>query len=250
MMHYGRILVVVAMLTLFLSSNPLAGVNLPAFRAEEASRLIGMLLSAGRVVIDRNQALINDPNKGDKGFGPEEFERQLIGEFRTRTGVDLTKPALAHLPGKVTELLGELRQTSKEVVQEAQPVINQAGVEYKNFIPAIFGTRVSERFSAKTGIRLKQTTLQPRNPKNAPDAYEAAVLQRLLTQPSQFVTISEMPKGENTLRLLIPIYYGPDCLQCHGEPAGQVDISGFPKEGAHEGDLAGAISVSMPVEQR
>ena len=249
MKSYIRVLLAVTLLTLLLSSNPMAGVNLPVFRAEEASRLIALLLSAGRVVIDRNQTLINNPDIGDKGFGPEEFEQELIGEFRTRTGVDLTKTSLTHLPKNVTELLGELVQTSKEVVEEAQPVINQPGVAYKNFIPAIFGTRVSERFSAKTGIRLKQTTLQPRNPKNAPDPYEAAVLRRLLTQPSQFVTISEMPKGDNRLRLLIPIYYAPPCLQCHGGPAGELDISGYPKEGAHEGDLAGAISVSMPIEQ-
>jgi len=240
----------VILLTLFLSSNPVSGVNMPAFRAEEASRLIALLLSAGRVVIDRNQTLINNPNIGDKGFGPGEFEQQVIGEFRTRTGVDLTKPALTHLSANVTDLLGELLKISKEVVEEAQSVINQKGVGYKNFIPAIFGTLVSERFSAKTGIRLKQTTLQPRNPKNAPDMYETAVLRRLLTQPSQFVTISEVPKGDNRLRLLIPIYYAHDCLQCHGGPAGELDISGFPKEGAQEGDLAGAISVSMPVEQQ
>ncbi len=157
---------------------------------------------------------------------------------------------MAHLPENVVQLLGALLQSSKEIVAEAQPVINQTGVGYKNFIPATFGTRVTERFSTRSGIQLKQTTLQPRNPKNAPDTYEAAVLRRLLTQPSQSVTISEIPEGDNTLRLLIPIYYGNECLQCHGEPVGQIDISGYPKEGALEGDLAGAISVSMPLEQK
>jgi len=250
MKRYTRGFLAVTILSLFISSNPTAGMNVTAYQAEEAARLVAMLLSAGRVVVDRNQSLINDPNKGDKGFSPEEFEQQTIEEFRTRTGVDLTKPALNHLSGNVTKLLDALLQSCKEIVAEAQPVINQTGVGFKNFIPATFGSRVSERFSAKTGIRLKQTTLQPRNPKNAPDPYEASVLRRLLTQPSQSVTISEMPEGNNTLRLLIPIYYASPCLQCHGEPAGQLDISGYPKEGAHEGDLAGAISVSMPLEER
>ncbi len=237
-------------LVLLLSSAPIAGMMLTVYQAEEAARLIAMLLSSGRVVVDRNQSLINDPQKGDKGFTPEVFEREVIEEFRTRTGVDFTNPDLNHLPGKVTALLGALLQSSKDIVEEAQPVINRSGVGFKNFIPAIFGSRVSERFSDRSGIGLKQTTLQPRNPKNAPDPYEAAVLRRLLTQPSQSVTISEMPEGNNALRLLIPIYYGNDCLQCHGEPAGQIDISGYEKEGAHEGDLAGAISVSMPLDPR
>jgi general secretion pathway protein A len=78
------------------------------FQAEETARLIAALLSTGRVVIDRNQTLIDDPNKGDKGFTPEVFERQVINEFRARTGVDLTKPTLPHLPSGTTTLLRAL----------------------------------------------------------------------------------------------------------------------------------------------
>jgi len=217
------------------------------YQAEETARLIAALLSTGRVVIDRNQTLIDDPNKGAKGFTPDVFERQVISEFRTRTGVDLTKPTAAHLPPETTNLLRALLDASKEVVAEAQPVINQPGVGYKNFIPATFGSQVAGRFSARAGIQLKQTTLEPRNPKNAPDQYEEAVLRRLLTQPSQSVTISEVETGNNTLRVLTPIYYTRDCLTCHGGPAGEIDISGYKKEGAEEGDLAGAISVSIPL---
>ncbi|MDO8357140.1 MAG: DUF3365 domain-containing protein [Nitrospirota bacterium] len=217
------------------------------YQAEETARLIAMLLSTGRVVIDRHQSLIDDPSKGAKGFTPEVFERQVVNEFRSRTGVDLTKPASDHLPPSTTNLLRALLDASKDVVAEAQPVINQQGVGYKHFIPATFGSQVAERFSARSGIQLKQTTLEPRNPKNAPDPYEKAVLRRLLTQPSQSVTISEVQTGNNMLRVLTPIYYTRDCLACHGGPAGQLDISGYRKEGAEEGDLAGAISVSIPL---
>lgn len=218
------------------------------YQAEETARLIATLLSTGRVIIDRNQSLIDDPNKGAKGFTPEVFERQVLNEFRARTGVDLTKPASAHLPPGTTNLLRALLDASKDVVAEAQPAINQQGVGYKNFIPATFGSQVAGRFSVRSGIQLKQTTLQPRNPKNAPDPYEEAVLRRLLTQPSQSVTISDMETGSNTLRVLTPIYYTRDCLTCHGGPAGELDISGYQKEGAEEGDLAGAISVSIPLD--
>jgi general secretion pathway protein A len=53
-----------------------------------------------------------------------------------------------------------------------------------------------------------------------------------------------------TLRALTPIYYSHDCLACHGNPKGILDISGYPREGAQEGDLAGAISVQIPVKSR
>ena len=39
-------------------------------------------------------------------------------------------------------------RTSKEVVADAQFVINQRGIGYKNFIPATFGSQAARKFSA------------------------------------------------------------------------------------------------------
>jgi general secretion pathway protein A len=217
--------------------------------AQEMARLIGQLLSAGRVVIERNQALIDDPEKGDKGFTPDVFERQLIDEFRLRSGIDLKNMKEVAIPPMAKDLLQALVASSKSVVADAQDVINRKGVGYKNFIPASFGSQAAARFSAQSHVKLKQTTLQPRNANNTPDDYEQAVLRRLLVQPSQSVTINQVT-DDGTLRVLTPIYYTKDCLTCHGSPAGQIDISGYPKEGAEEGDLAGAISVSVPLKEQ
>jgi len=217
--------------------------------AQEMARLIGQLLSAGRVVIERNQALIDDPEKGDKGFTPDVFERQLIDEFRLRSGIDLKNMKEVAIRPMAKDLLQALVASSKSVVADAQDVINRKGVGYKNFIPASFGSQAAARFSAQSHVKLKQTTLQPRNANNTPDDYEQAVLRRLLVQPSQSVTINQVT-DDGTLRVLTPIYYTKDCLTCHGSPAGQIDISGYPKEGAEEGDLAGAISVSVPLKEQ
>jgi len=217
--------------------------------AQEMARLIGQLLSAGRVVIERNQALIDDPEKGDKGFTPDVFERQLIDEFRLRSGIDLKNMKEVAIRPMAKDLLQALVASSKSVVADAQDVINRKGVGYKNFIPASFGSQAAARFSAQSHVKLKQTTLQPRNANNTPDDYEQAVLRRLLVQPSQSVTINQLT-DDGTLRVLTPIYYTKDCLTCHGSPAGQIDISGYPKEGAEEGDLAGAISVSVPLKEQ
>ena len=46
-------------------------------------------------------------------------------------------------------------------------------------------------------------------------------------------------------RTLIPEYYGASCLSCHGSPQGEIDITGFAKEGAKEGDLGGIISITL-----
>ncbi len=99
-------------------------------------------------------------------------------------------------------------------------------------------------------MKIKQTTLNPRNLKNTPDAYEENVLKRLAAQPASDTSITEWIDNETTLRALTPIYYSQDCLACHGNPKGILDISGYPREGAREGDLAGAISIQIPMKSR
>lgn len=222
--------------------------------AEETARLLAKLLQSGRLVIEHHQALIDDPHRGEKGFTPEVFERQLREEFHRRTGIDLSSlsqtSANFAVPPLARELLPALIEASKEVVRDAQVVINQRGIGYKNFIPATYGSQAAARFSKRSHVQLKQTTLQPRNPKNEPDDYERSVLQWLSGRPNSEAYVSELTDAGKTLRVMMPIYYVRECLACHGEPKGEWDISGYPKEGAHEGDLAGAISVRLPLGGR
>jgi hypothetical protein len=51
--------------------------------------------------------------------------------------------------------------------------------------------------------------------------------------------------GRPAFRTLIPEYYTASCLSCHGSPKGEVDITGYPKEGGKEGDLGAVISVTL-----
>ena len=57
--------------------------------AAETGRLLAILLDAGRVVVGAHQPLINDKEKGDKGFTPDVFKKQLQAKFKERSGVDL-----------------------------------------------------------------------------------------------------------------------------------------------------------------
>lgn len=216
---------------------------------EHTAQHLATLLHVGRVIIERNQTLINDPRKGDKGFTPEVFEHEVVNEFRRETDIDL-KDYPPHLPSLTKELLTLLLEASKEVVADAQLVINQRGIGFKNFVPATFGSQAARKFSNRSHVKIKQTTLNPRNLKNMPDAYEEHVLKRLATQPASDTSIIEWIDNETTLRALTPLYYSKDCLVCHGNPKGILDISGYPREGAQEGDLAGAISIQIPVKSR
>jgi hypothetical protein len=218
--------------------------------AIETGRLLAILLDSGRVVVGANQALINDPDKGDKGFTPEAFEKQLTEKFKERAKVDLSKLKDEKVPHMAKELLPQLVDVSKKTVADYQPVINKQGVGFKGFIPATFGTQAAAKFTAKSGIYLKQTTLDGflRNPKNKADEFEAGVLKKFAdpSYPRQGEKIvSEQVDGGKTTRVMLPLFYGKGCLNCHGEPKGEKDISGYMKEGAKEGDLGGAISVKL-----
>jgi len=214
--------------------------------SELTAQHLATLLNVGRLIVERNQALINDPQKGNKGFSPETFEQQMVDEFFRQTTIDL-RHLPSHLPALAKELLPTLLESSKNVVADAQLVINQRGIGYKNFIPATFGSQAARKFSNRSPVKMKQTALNPRNLKNTPDAYEEQVLKRMATQPASNTPVAEWIDDGKTLRVLTPMYYSQDCLACHGSPKGILDISGYPREGAREGDLAGAISVQIPL---
>jgi len=119
--------------------------------------------------------------------------------------------------------------------------------EFKRLNPAAFGRGVGEIFNSKTAYTFKQTRLQPRNPANAPDKFESAQLLWLQENPeTNFVWEEDMLGGEPFFRYMIPLYADSSCLPCHGTPRGEIDISGYPREGLALGDFAGALSVTIP----
>jgi Protein of unknown function (DUF3365) len=217
----------------------------------ETGRLLATLLDAGRVTIGLNQGLLNDPSKGDKGFTPEVFESQLVALYQERMGIDLSNIQDAHIPDMAKPLLTRLVEESKKTVESYQTVINIKGIKYKGLIPATFGTETAKRFQNWSRVYLKQTAPDHflRNPKNKADSFEKEAMQSFATtDPHDPKAIfSKTITEEKSVRVMLPLYYEPACLRCHGGPKGERDISGYPKEGGKEGELAGAISVKLPL---
>jgi hypothetical protein len=236
---------------LLFAFSPLSALANP--EAAETGRLLAILLDSGRVVVGANQALINDKDKGDKGFTPDAFEKQLQAKFKERSGVDLTNLAGANIPAQAKTLLPALVAASKKTVADKQETINKMGTGFKAFTPAHYGTLAAAQFSESTGVYVKQTTTDNllRNQKNKADEYEAQTLKKFAdaSYPRQGEkTISDVASDGKSVRLLLPLFYGKACLSCHGEPKAETDISGYKKEGAKEGDLGGAISVKVPLK--
>lgn len=229
--------------------QPESGIPLhTVLELETTARLLAVLLDSGRNVINEHLILLNEQEKMEKDFTPDVFERQLMDVFHSRSGTDLRDLEAVRIPAGAKKLLKELVLISKQVVAEAQPEIHRRGSESKQFIPAIFGARVAARFTERTHVRLKQTALAPRNPLNAPDTAERTALEAFAdpSYPLEKV-ISEVTAKSGSLRLMFPLYTTRKCLDCHGDPKGELDRSGYPREGLKLGQNAGAISVVIPI---
>jgi hypothetical protein len=203
-------------------------------------------LTAGRAVIARNQPLINDPAKSDKKFTAQVYEEQISQAFKKMSDIDLT----SLIPSDdFNKALLAIHESAIEVIEESQPQINELGKEFKGFIPAVFGRRVGDKLFKKTGIIVKQTSLKFRGDYNKPDDFEVSVLKKFETAGKGSTYDVETKFGDTrVLRYMAPLYINKTCLPCHGEPAGEKDISGRIKEGYKEGDLRGAISVIVPIK--
>lgn len=208
------------------------------------------LLRASRTVIGNAQSSINDPQRSEPG--PD--GRRVFDD-----AIDILKQAGSDVPQTIDDgstrgrYLALQRDAIIEVIDENRSVIDQPGVGFKGFVPAVFARLSNERFSEKAGgeARIKVTAPMSlvRNRRARPDAWEREVIE------SRFMS-GGWPRGERhvdtvsmngreAFRLMVPEYYGSGCLACHGGPAGELDITGYPKEGAEHDALGGAISIAL-----
>jgi hypothetical protein len=211
-----------------------------------------VLLDSGRVVVGKTQPAINKRLE-HKDFSSSAFEDQLRSQFLSRTGHDLRNLTAAAMPERAKPLLVRLAFFMQKAVQDVQPLINTKGIGFKGFIPATFGTRVAAQFSKDTELKLRQIGppgVPPRNPDNKPDEQEELALQAMQNLPRIGDHAVEQRLPGSGVRVILPLFYTKQCVACHGKPKGEVDISGYPKEGFKEGDLGGAISIILPAGEK
>lgn len=208
------------------------------------------LLRSARAVISANQDLINSPDIVDKDLTGDVVLKKAMLRYKESTGRDLESLDPDSLKGK---LLAAQMAAVKEIVDENQTTINQPGVGFKGFVPAVFARLVNERFESKVGQQAAIKVTAPRelvrNRKALPDAWESEAIEGKLSAPDwpkgQVLSMEIQGGGRKAFRVLVPEYYSEGCLSCHGEPKGEIDVTGYPKEGGHLGQLGGAISVTL-----
>lgn len=154
----------------------------------------------------------------------------------------------------------ELVETSRVLVDEMDAVwdfvsLNQDRIDYasdgtydyKGLHCAVVGKSVAALFSHDSSYSMRFTKTNPRNIANAPDETEAAALALFAADPGAREYYEFSTRGdERVFRYVSAMEVTEQCMECHGGPAGEIDVTGYPKEGWELGDLAGATSVTIP----
>lgn len=180
----------------------------------------------------------------------------LVGVLLVVVGVWSLWSAADQREASEAKVLGEARLLADEMaaawdyVDSAQDAINynsDGRYDFKGVYCSVAGKSIALNFSRNTDCAVRYTRENPRTGPDAPDAFEAQALASFEAGGEEFYGIVD-EEGVSTFRYLraIPIKHG--CLTCHGEPAGELDETGFPREGYQLGDLAGAVSLSIPME--
>lgn len=126
---------------------------------------------------------------------------------------------------------------------------SKGNFEFKSLNCSTVAMGVGSLLAEMTDYTIKPTNINFRNVLNSPDAFELAALYRFKEDPElKEFWATDTIDGKKVFRYLTPMKIEDSCLACHGQPKGELDISGHLKEGYQVGDLGGAMSLVMPMD--
>lgn len=163
---------------------------------------------------------------------------------------------------KRAQMENELREKGEVLAQQMDAVwefmaSNQDRLEqisytedgvYQGLHCAIVGRSIGALFTSQSTYTTRFVNFNPRNDADEPDEFDAAALEAFHAgTATEYYDITDY-EGEEVFRYLAPMRIEENCLDCHGEPAGEIDVTGYEKEGWGIGDVGGAISIIMPLD--
>lgn len=229
---------------------PVSATDAPSAADLQIAQSLATMLQSARAVISTHQNEINDASRGDKGLSGEKVVGEAIGNFQKLTGKDPRSIDPASYEGR---MLKAQLDSVVEVMDANQATINAQGTGFKGFIPATFARLVNEAFARRVGTETTIKVTAPpelvRNRRARPDGWEVAAIKDYLQKADwphgKIYSGVDNEGGAPRVRVVVPEYYAASCMSCHGGPKGELDITGYPKEGANEGDLSGIISIGL-----
>jgi methyl-accepting chemotaxis protein len=124
-------------------------------------------------------------------------------------------------------------------------------------VPVVTAWKAAMLKAEEGGYEFRVPKVHPRNPKNAPDAFEEQVLQAFASDGGlqEYFAVDE---EKNTLRYLRPIRLTQECMLCHGNPnqseklwgnSKGLDPTGTRMEDWQVGDVHGAFEVVQSLDE-
>jgi methyl-accepting chemotaxis protein len=151
---------------------------------------------------------------------------------------------------KVRQITGMASTTQTWFSDNLDTLVPDNQFRSLNQVPVVAAWRVAQKYADNNQMTFHTPSLTPRNPKNQPDEFERRALESFQKDPS-LKEFSERASvnGKEVMRYAQPVRLTPDCLVCHGDPAGEKGPFGYTKEGMKSGDLRGAFAVTASTEQ-
>jgi methyl-accepting chemotaxis protein len=150
---------------------------------------------------------------------------------------------------KVRQITGMATATRTWYGQNLDYFVPNHDFKHIETVPVVVAWKVAQQYAGGEGLEFKTPSLNPRDPKNAPDDFERRALTKFQADP-QLPEYYErvVENGRDYMRYAQPVRLTQDCLFCHGDPAGSKDPFGYTKEGMKVGDLRGAFSVKASTD--
>ena len=151
------------------------------------------------------------------------------------------------------EVLAAEMRAAWDFVDMNQDVINRTEdgtFRTKHLVCVVAAKSISMLFTTETDYSIRFTNDTPRQAANAPDEFEQEALAAFNADPERkaFWRVVDAGDGTRVFRYTEPLYVTESCLECHGEPMGEVDQYGYPKEGMQVGEVGGAMSITEPMD--
>jgi hypothetical protein len=167
----------------------------------------------------------------------------------------------ADYTAEVTASRETTQEFMKTLKQELQAAMQEGGPVNAVSVCNLTAPAIASTYSIRNGWDVGRTSLKLRNPANAPDAWEQAVLvsfeerKRAGEDPAtmEFYEVVSQD-GSDELRYMKAIPTAPLCLACHGEQLDSIVKTRietlYPQDqalGYKEGDIRGAFTVTQPL---
>lgn len=132
--------------------------------------------------------------------------------------------------------------------QERIDTDSDGSYNFKGLYCAIAGKSIAKILERDTNYTIRYTNLEPRKKASLSDEYETAAIVSFADGASTEKYGVDRYDDQEVFRYVAPIYLQESCLDCHGSPKGEPDVTGFPKEGMQVGDLIGVTSIITPID--